>query len=633
MAVKSNTGMRVNYLIIFLSGLVLLVAAILVFLLVIKNIYGRYEVEEILPTKKNLGITTAANSNKIAILYSRYTENMLPSGSTWLSDNIDTWEKFLSARKYPYSIITDQDIELGRHFGYKIIVLPGSKSLSDRELLQIRKYLEEGGSLFSTGGPATFSDETKWRGWQFFTEVFGLKFTKEIDPKLDKRKIHTLRGNVPITAGIPTGYALNIATWDRPIYAEIVEPRTTQVSFWFDFRKESGLVREQIRKSAGIAFGTYGKGRFVWYGFEINSVIGKQEDYIYFERLFNNSIRWLSYLPTGFVKDWPAPYEGAMLLITTIGDSPANAGNINRVVKSTGIPATIFADPYKIKNYPGVLRSVKNDADLGAIVDIGYLESATDTLNKLEDKETQFGAVEFAVDTFRSIAGKAPKAIMPSYGFYDENTLQAMSLNDINFLITDSLTDRSVPMVEYRNGKPMLIITKTARDDKQVIKDYGLTDKEFQSYTYDEDVDRLIFEGGLYVWKVHTGFQLRPEYASVLTDVVNYAKEKKMWMPTLDQLRSWWLRRGGIEMTYQTRSKRRVSVEVSNPTDEMIEQFVVELNLNKKVKDIEISSEIINTKIPRYEFDEGTYTLYIYIDELQPGESRSYLVDFENIAS
>ena len=68
---------------------------------------------------------------------------------------------------------------------------------------------------------------------------------------------------MPITAGIPTGYTLNIATWDRPIYAEIVEPRTTQASFWFDFRREAGLVREQIKKSAGIAFGTYGNGRFV----------------------------------------------------------------------------------------------------------------------------------------------------------------------------------------------------------------------------------------------------------------------------------------------------------------------------------------------------------------------------------
>lgn len=630
MAIKAYSGMRVNYLIIFLSGLVLLVAAILVFLLVIKNVYGRYEVKEILPTKENLGLSEKATSNKIAVLYSRYTENRFEAGSTWLADNIDTWETFLSARKYNYDIISDQDIELGKHFGYKIIVLPGTSSMSDKELLQIRKYIERGGSIFTTGGAATWSNETKWRGWRFFTEVFGLKFTKEIDPEIDERKIHTLRGNVPITAGIPTGYTLNIATWDRPIYAEVVEPRTTQASFWYDFRKESGLVREQIKTSAGVAFGEYAKGRFVWFGFELNSVIGVQEDYIYFERLFNNSIRWLSYLPTGYVKDWPSPYVGALVVTPNVTNYPANVNNIKSIGESEKVPVNVFSDAEKMKNFPGVLRSIRDIGTLGAVVDVGYLESANDTINKLFDKETQFQIITEAVDTLEKYSGREVKAISPYYGFYDENTLQAMSLNDIDFLLTDSLTGRSVPKVEFRNGKPMLILTKTARDDYIVVKDYGLTNADFQEYTYNEDIDRLIFEGGLYVLKLHTDYQLRSEYSGVIKKVLSYAKEKQLWTPTLTELKSWWLRRGGIEMTYQTRSKRRVSVEVSNPSLNTLDQFVVELNLNKPVKDIVISSEIINTKIPEYDFDNATFTLYIYVDDLEAGESRSYIVDFEN---
>ncbi|KAB2837321.1 MAG: hypothetical protein F9K45_12980, partial [Melioribacteraceae bacterium] len=161
----------------------LLITSVLVFLLVVKNVYGNYEIEEILPTKENL--ESIAYKDKAAILYSQYTENMLPEGSTWLSDNIDTWETFLKSIKMDYDIISDQTIELGRHRDYKLIILPGSKSMSDRELIQLKKYLENGGSIFSTSGPATFSDEAKWREWEFFTEVFGLKFTKEIDPEED----------------------------------------------------------------------------------------------------------------------------------------------------------------------------------------------------------------------------------------------------------------------------------------------------------------------------------------------------------------------------------------------------------------------------------------------------------------
>ncbi|NMB81955.1 MAG: hypothetical protein GYA14_09065, partial [Ignavibacteria bacterium] len=243
MAVKEFKGLRVNYLIIFLSGLVLLITGILVFLLIVRNIYGSYEIKEILPTKKNLQLLSSEEkSGRAAILYSKYTENMLPSGSTWLKDNVDTWKKFVKGARMEFDVISDQDIELGQHLNYKVVILPGSKSLSDRQMVQLKKYLENGGSIFVSGGPATFSDEGKWRGWEFFTEVFGMKFNREIKPE-ESYKVHTLRGNLPITAGIPTGYTLKIATWDRPIYAEVLEPRTTQVSFWYDFRREAGLVR------------------------------------------------------------------------------------------------------------------------------------------------------------------------------------------------------------------------------------------------------------------------------------------------------------------------------------------------------------------------------------------------------
>ncbi len=633
MAVKRGKyGLRVNYLIIFLSGMVLLFAGILIFMLVIKNVYGNYKVPEILPTPENLQISAADKRNKIAVLYSQYTQNMLDEGSTWLSDNIDTWENFLRANKFPYDIISDQTIELGEHYEYKAIVLPGSKSLSDKEILQIKKYIEKGGSVFATSGSATYSDEAKWRGWSFVTEVFGLKFNKEIKPE-EVTKRHTLRGNLPLTAGIPTGYSLNIATWDRPIYVEIVEPRTTQVSFWYNFRREKGLVQEEIQKSAGIAYGTYGKGRYVWYGFELNSVVGEQEDYIYFDRLFRNSINWLTYNPTAYVKDWPAPYESAAIIVPMITEQPQNALNLLPILKSNNVTTTYFVDPLKAAEYPSIIKTLSKTQEFGAVVDVGFLFSLEDTMNSFYDKEAQFADIAFASDTLSSIAGKPIESIMPLFGFYDEYTLQGMGKNNMRFLLTDSLTDRSVPKVEIRDGKPIMVITKTARDDYKVIRDYGLNDIDFQRYTYEEDIDRIKFEGGLLVFKVHTDYQLRPENVNVMNTIIKYLRDNKFWITNLDELSRWWLRRGGIEIRYETRSKRRIAVEVSNPTKRENVDFVVELNLNKNIKNIEISSDIINTEIPEYSFDAPTSTLYLYVEDLDVGETRSYLLDFENVDS
>lgn len=628
---KGKSGLRVNYLIIFLSGLVLLVAAILIFMLVVRNVFGNYEVSEILPTKENLNVLTWDKEKKAAILYSEYTENMMPEGSTWISDNIDTWETFVKAAKMNYDIISDQIIELGEHFDYPLIILPSAKSMSDKQLVQIKRYLEQGGSIFVTQGLATYSDEAKWRGWEFFTEVFGMKFIKEIHPRDFERKVHTLRGNLPLTAGIPTGYSLKIATWDRPIYAQVLEPRTTQVSFWYDFRREEGLVMERIKESAGIAYGSYGKGRFVWFGFELNSVLGEQEDYIYFERLFNNSINWLTYKPTAFVKDWPSPYDAAMIFVPTLDEQINNIRNLFPVIDRKEIPTTFFVDPFKAAQNPGLVKSLASYGDVGVVVDIGFLESPFDTLNSLYDQEVQFTNLGIAKDTVQSLSGKTVNGLMPKYGYYNDHTLLGMAAYGYDYMVTDSLTDRSVPKLVFRNERPMLIFTKTARDDYQIINRYGLEQRDYQLYTYKEDVNRLLFEGGLYVLKLHTQYQMQPQYIDVVNDVLNYAKNNNVWITSVEEIIHWWKRKGNIEVRYEWRSKRRIGVEVTNPSNTLVEAFVAQVNLNKPVKDISISSDIINTKIPEYEYESSTNSLYLYVENLEPGETRTFVIDFENV--
>ena len=114
---------------------------------------------------------------------------------------------------------------------------------------------------------------------------------------------------------------------------------------------------------------------------------------------------------------------------------------------------------------------------------------------------------------------------------------------------------------------------------------------------------------------------------------MKYIREKKnIWIASIDELQDWWFRRSQVEIRYETRSKRRIAVEVHNPKDMVVNEFVVQLDMNKPVKDIEISSDIINMKIPDHEFDTSTNTLYLYFHDLEPDETRQFFVDFDNVA-
>ena len=630
MAVKNFFGIRINQFFIFVSGIVIIISAILIYYFILRGIYGRFNTSEILPNSNIIEDFLFGKEPEVAILYSKYTENTLPVGSTWLNDNISTWKKFLDNLNLKYEIISDQKIENGDYKKYKLIVLPGTKSLSEKEALQIKRYLENGGSVFATGGIGSYSNDGKWRGWEFINQVFGVQFSHELKPD-EFSKIHTICGSLPITANIPTGFPLKIATWDRPMAVEVLDPRTTQVSFWYNYRMDDGLVREEIKKSAGIAYGNFGKGRFMWMGFELNSIIGVQEDYIYFERLFNNSIKWLMYFPIAYVRDWPTGYEAAAIVAPVLTNDVNNINNVLPIMKNEGISATFFVDPLTAENNKELVRKISSYGEIAALVDIGYLASINDKYNKLNPYAEQLKKLNAAKEKLEKISSSSVTGFLPYYGLFDQNTLNAVINSNYKYVLTDSLTDRSVPKTIIRGDKRIVTMTKTARDDYEIIRDFGLTLPEFQFYTYQEDLDRVLFEGGMYILKLHTEYQCRSDYANVLRDVIKDLKKKKFWIATATEIQKWYEKRDYIEIKADRRGKTRVALKVSNPGIESINNLVIDLDLNDYAQNITIGSEIIGTKTASVKHTAGSQMVYLYIDDLKPGESRQYYIDYDQV--
>jgi hypothetical protein len=630
MAINLRNRFRVNNFIIFLSGILIISVSIWVVLLILEEVYGRYEISGILPTKQNLMLPF--RDEKVAILYSRNTEVLLPEGSAWLRENVDTWKKFIETTGLESVVISDSTIERGKHFKYKLIILPASKALSEEEILQLKKYVENGGSIFATGGTGSFTENGDWRGWNFLSETFGIQFTREV-PSDEITKIHTLRADLPVTAGIPTGYTFQIATWDRPMACEVLEPRAKQVSFWYDFQKDAGWVKEEVRKSAGIVCGKYGKGRFIWMGFELNSVIGGSHDYVYFGKLFQNSINWLSGAPTVTVKDWPGQHKSAAIITPFISKKTPGISNVLNIISGENIPLTFFIHPDLAKTDREFVKDLAKYGDLNVLVDLGSIVSPENQTTRLDDYKSQLQELKQAKNTVEEEVPVQVKGASPLHGIYNQHTVHALISAGYEYIISDSLRDRAVPEVQIKGKDFIVSFTKTARDDNEIIQKYGLTDPDFQLFTYTEDIDRILFQGGIYVLKLHSESQLQTQYAQVVKELTRYMQERDMWITTASEIKDWWASRNTIEVNLQNRTDRRVALAISNAGKHDVNNFVIQININKTVDNIEISSDIFGTPSPDYTFDQGNYTLDIEISKLRRGETLTYFIDYDNVNS
>lgn len=625
---KKKYGLKVNYLLLFFTGITVLVSAILIYLFILRGVFGRFGMNDLIPSKETIEDLVYGKKPEAAILYSNYTENTLPTGSTWLADNISTWKKFLSNAGLSYDIITDEILENSDLSKYNLLVLPGTKSLSEKQSIKVKKYLEEGGSIFATGGIGSYSEDGKWRGWQFINQTFGIEFTQEIYSS-DVYKTHTLRGGFPITANVPTGYPLKVATWDRPMSVEVLDPRTTQLSFWYNYKMEAGLVREEIKKSAGMVYGNYGSGRFVWMGFEVNSVIGTKEDYVYFERIFNNSINWLTYSPIAYIRDWPTGFDAAAVIAPTLTQDEENIYNLFPIISKSNIPVTFFINPELVTTKPKLLKEISEYGEVAVQVDIGFLNSINDSRNKLNSLQEQVDKLSSAKQQVEKVAGRLVTGAVPLYGLFDNNTINAAIGAGYKYLLTDSLTDRSVPKTIIRGENRILTMTKTARDDYEVIRDFGLTLPQFQFYTYQEDLDRILFEGGMYIFKLHSDYQCRQDYINVVSDVIKELKNKKFWIASASEIQSWFEKKDYIEIKAERRGRTRVSIKVSNPGNDQINNLVIDVDLNDNAKNLTLDSEIIGTKPAVIKHTDGSQMLYLYVDQLKAGESRIYYIDYD----
>jgi len=618
-------------MLILIAGGLMLVTSVLIYNYILQGVFGSYAFASDGFSLDAFSKIFGGDQTKVAILYSKKTENFLPKGSTWIKDNVTAWERYTTGNKFPVTVITEDDLEKGvlTPENFQILIMPSIKALSDREILTIKDYLDKGGNIMATGATGSFSADGKWRGWEYFKEVYGTLFTKET-AKIPSPRLLTLKGGSPITFDVPTGYRLKIATWDNMVATRVLDPRTQQLSFWYDFKIDSGLVREEVLNTSGLCYGTYGKGRFVWYGFDIITVVGQREEYQVLDKLIRNSLNWLAKKPSAYIVDWPGNKKAAAIILASIGDEPGNIKNLLPILAQEGVKATFLVEGGAAGSNADLIKSLSAYGDISGVVDIGFMSSVNDTVNKLKKLEVQESDFNNSKKTFKTVTGTTLKGIKPLYGLFDDNSLMAAAASGIKYIITDSLTDRSVPKYVVKGEEAIITVTKTVRDDKEIVGRYGLVEHDFQLYTYLEDVDRLIFEGGLYVLKLHTNFQLKPEYVSVVKDVIKYMKEKDMWITSMPVLYTWWTNNNRVELRVEARGTSRMVIALSNVGNTILKEVLVPVDFTLMPKTYKISTEIINTPLPDTDVNREQRKLTLKVKNLKPSESRIYYIDYKN---
>jgi len=107
--------------------------------------------------------------------------------------NRDGWVRMLDDLGLAFRFLATPQVEEGALQGQRVLVLPYSTALSDREVTAIRRFVEQGGVLLGDGAPGLFDEHVAWREAGALDTLFGVTA-----PPPRTRIAPTARGKGPV---------------------------------------------------------------------------------------------------------------------------------------------------------------------------------------------------------------------------------------------------------------------------------------------------------------------------------------------------------------------------------------------------------------------------------------------------
>ena len=447
----------------------------------------------------------------------------------------------------------------------------------------------------------------------------------------------TLRGNTPITAGIPGGYRAKIQVYNPGVSVRITDPdRVYSAGFWYDFATDPPIQQDVLNPVSGLVYGTFGEGRIVFMGFSpdaLGASSGDPEDEEMLGRLFDNVLSFLQREPIVWTHDWPLGHAAAVMMTANMAGSSPGATRMATFFENENVSATVFVDESIGSNLPELVSRLYDQGDVGI-------------LDPTSDRSTG------SVDVLRARFRRYRKALMdivggPVTGYRSfrrgalaRATKEALSSEGYTYFLPDSIGRRTTPKIMGAPYESLTRIGVTAREygsNQLLSTDRGpmALDSLLLPEAY-----RVLDEGGVFRLTLPMGIFTSEEQVSRLGQFVQRLRQEKFWIASGSEIAHWWRLRKGLNVSVEQRSKSRIFVRVSNDNGNTAEEATVSITLGESVTSVNILPELINIlkpvadeiDVPPFVLRENGTVLDLIIKQLKPQQYRIFHIDLINSA-
>lgn len=609
---------RINFLTLLILGFFIAIVSIAAYYFTLQIVHGEMKLKNV-----KLAVSTIAPvktirpiTGRIGILISGENQNI--PGNVTNNDFIKGWQNFFSSEKISYETVHEENLEANK-IKYDILVIPFNSPVSEPEISRIGEFLSNGGGLIACG-ECNFRDEKGEIGQPtFLNRILGITEVNKIDQSIKSYVPLTIKTNSPLTIDVPLGAQMGLNTDDGCIRAKIIENRTIQDGYFYDAEVDKGIPLSEIENSTGLCHGTYGKGRFVWLGFNLSSFTGDEFTQKTYPKILRNALLWLAKKPLAAIKTWPGDYRTAAVISGDIEFEFSNVGNVTDVLEKNHIPGTFFILSDLAELNVDWVRKMAENGEIGI-----HGDEHTDF--KDQNYEIQLERLRKAKQVLEQISGQKITGFRPPFGDYDENTVRALTKIGINYLVLgmEGGNDNEPHFIRYLDD--FMIMPKPNQDDYDLFNRDSMTEPDEIYAELKDEFDAINDLGGLFVFTYHSQILAVDTNCQVITDLIDYIKSKNVWIATWKAIGDWYRKKQNLTIALEEKDNKQSIITLTNQGTRVIEDFKVQIFPPDSALVPQIKSDFKENL--NGSFDNGTGSYYISINKITPKTSRKITVTF-----
>jgi peptidoglycan/xylan/chitin deacetylase (PgdA/CDA1 family) len=477
---------------------------------------------------------------------------------TTLDSIIESWRSALAAAGADVRVVAPENIGSRRA---RVLVIPSSPCLTIASRQAIESAADDGRGLIFTALTGNRDIGCRPIGYGFIVAATHAARAAVLETR--PMVYVAFPAGSPLANGIPPGARLEVNPGQQ-----VALRGSSRDAFYSDYSLRPAPAGGLPLLDAAVSRSTLGRGRVVYWGFELRDVASRPWSIELARLLVRNSVAWAAAEPTVALEAWPKGRRAAASIAQDVEDEFGNAAFALDSLKAAHIHGTYFITTNLAKPYTRLSREMEAEGEIGAHTRHHWVLGGN-------PPEAQRERLAETQDDLTDLLGHTSEGLRPPEEQFDTATLEAWAAEGGSYVFGANDERSASPEVLAFGVDTLVLIGRFGSDDFAVVGEHQ-TNGDAALSVFLADFDRTRALGGAYVLSYHSQVLARPEWVPVLARAARaIASDTSVWCTTTGNIAAWWRARSAVTARVDASASDRVMVTVRNGGRTAIRSLVV----------------------------------------------------------